>query len=98
MQAASRRVKQTTITFEIEDTGVGIAPDELDSIFKAFVQVKADRKFQEGTGLGLTIARSFVQLISLILLSAQLNPLILLANNQPAEHSPQNPGSRVPMS
>jgi PAS domain S-box-containing protein len=54
-QAASRRVQQTTITFEIEDTGVGIAPDELDSIFKA--------KFQEGTGLGLTIARSFVQLM-----------------------------------
>ncbi|HEY9667744.1 MAG TPA: ATP-binding protein, partial [Coleofasciculaceae cyanobacterium] len=49
--------------FEIEDTGVGIAPDELDSIFKAFVQAKGDRKFQEGTGLGLTIARSFVQLM-----------------------------------
>ena len=63
VQAASRRVQQTTITFEIEDTGVGIAPDELDSVFKAFVQAKADRKFQEGTGLGLTIARSFVQLM-----------------------------------
>jgi PAS domain S-box-containing protein len=62
-QAASRSVQQTTITFEIEDTGVGIVSDELDSIFKAFVQVKADRKFQEGTGLGLTIARSFVQLM-----------------------------------
>ncbi|MBD1810024.1 AAA family ATPase [Microcoleus sp. FACHB-SPT15] len=49
--------------FEIEDTGVGIVPEELDSIFKAFVQAKADRKFQEGTGLGLTIARSFVQLM-----------------------------------
>jgi signal transduction histidine kinase len=62
-QTASRRVQQTIITFQIEDTGVGIAPDELDNIFKAFVQVKADRKFQEGTGLGLTIARSFVQLM-----------------------------------
>jgi hypothetical protein len=62
-QAAFRRVQQTIIIFEIEDTGVGIAPDELDSIFKAFVQAKADRKFQEGTGLGLTIARSFVQLM-----------------------------------
>jgi len=62
-QAASRKVQQTIITFEIEDTGVGITPDELESIFKAFVQVKADRKFQEGTGLGLTIARSFVQLM-----------------------------------
>jgi signal transduction histidine kinase len=55
--------KQIIITFEIEDTGVGIAPDELDIIFKAFVQAKADHKFQEGTGLGLTIARSFVQLM-----------------------------------
>jgi hypothetical protein len=55
--------QKTTITFEIEDTGVGIAPDELDSVFKAFVQAKAEHKFQEGTGLGLTIARSFVQLM-----------------------------------
>jgi PAS domain S-box-containing protein len=55
--------QKTTITFEIEDTGVGIAPDELNSVFKAFVQAKADHKFQEGTGLGLTIARSFVQLM-----------------------------------
>jgi K+-sensing histidine kinase KdpD len=62
-QAASRKVQQTIITFEIEDTGVGITPDKLESMFKAFVQVKADRKFQEGTGLGLTIARSFVQLM-----------------------------------
>jgi len=62
-QQTTNKKEQTTITFEIEDTGVGITPDELESIFKAFVQVKADRKFQEGTGLGLTIARSFVQLM-----------------------------------
>jgi two-component sensor histidine kinase len=54
---------QRTLQFEVEDTGSGIAPDELDSIFKAFVQAKATQKFQEGTGLGLTIARSFVQLM-----------------------------------
>jgi signal transduction histidine kinase len=62
-QQKTKNKQQTTITFEIEDTGVGIAHDELDSIFKAFVQVKANRKFQEGTGLGLTIARSYVQLM-----------------------------------
>ncbi|HEY9728404.1 MAG TPA: ATP-binding protein, partial [Chroococcales cyanobacterium] len=62
-QQTTNNKQRTTITFEIEDTGVGIASDELDSIFKAFVQAKADRKFQEGTGLGLTIARSFVQLM-----------------------------------
>jgi K+-sensing histidine kinase KdpD len=63
LKVKSKSEQQTTITFEIEDTGVGIAPDDLNSIFKAFVQVKANRKFQEGTGLGLTIARSLVQLM-----------------------------------
>lgn len=52
-----------TITFEVEDTGYGIAPTELDSLFKAFVQTDAGRKSQEGTGLGLPISRQFVQLM-----------------------------------
>ena len=55
--------KQQTIHFEIEDTGAGIAPDELDSIFEAFVQSKTAQQVQEGTGLGLPITRSFVQLM-----------------------------------
>jgi predicted ATPase/signal transduction histidine kinase/CheY-like chemotaxis protein len=62
-QAASRRVQQTTITFEIEDTGAGIAPEELDSLFEAFVQTKTGKESQEGTGLGLPISRKFVQLM-----------------------------------
>ncbi|NJR74137.1 MAG: response regulator [Scytonema sp. CRU_2_7] len=54
---------QMTIHFEVEDTGCGIAPEELDNLFEAFVQTTAGQQFQEGTGLGLTIARSFVQLM-----------------------------------
>jgi len=54
---------QTTITFEVEDTGAGIAPEELDSIFEAFVQSKTGKEAQEGTGLGLPITRKFVQLM-----------------------------------
>ncbi|HEY9669716.1 MAG TPA: PAS domain S-box protein, partial [Coleofasciculaceae cyanobacterium] len=49
--------------FEIEDTGSGIAPDELESIFEAFVQTKTGQQYREGTGLGLTISRKFVQLM-----------------------------------
>ncbi len=49
--------------FEIEDTGSGIPPEELESIFEAFVQTKTGQQFQEGTGLGLTITRKFVQLM-----------------------------------
>ncbi|MEG5032454.1 ATP-binding protein [Microcoleus sp. AT3-D2] len=52
-----------TITFEVEDTGHGIDPTEVDSLFKAFVQTDAGRKSQEGTGLGLPISRQFVQLM-----------------------------------
>ncbi|HEY9603031.1 MAG TPA: CHASE2 domain-containing protein [Allocoleopsis sp.] len=55
--------QQTTITFEIEDTGSGIAQEELDKLFQPFVQTKTGQQLQEGTGLGLTIARSFVQLM-----------------------------------
>jgi len=52
-----------TLKFEVEDTGVGIAPEELDSIFEAFVQAQSGRQSQEGTGLGLPISRNFVQLM-----------------------------------
>ncbi len=49
--------------FEVEDTGPGIAPAEIDSLFQAFVQTETGRKSQQGTGLGLPISRKFVQLM-----------------------------------
>ena len=54
---------QLTIHFEVEDTGPGIAPEELDSIFEAFVQTKIGQQAREGTGLGLPIARQFAKLM-----------------------------------
>jgi CheY-like chemotaxis protein len=54
---------QLTLHFEVEDTGSGIAPEELDSLFEAFVQTKSGKASQEGTGLGLAITRKFVQLM-----------------------------------
>jgi CheY-like chemotaxis protein len=47
----------------VEDTGAGIAPEELDSLFEAFVQTTTGKQAQEGTGLGLPITRKFVQLM-----------------------------------
>ncbi|MEG4106315.1 ATP-binding protein [Microcoleus sp. S13_C5] len=49
--------------FEIEDTGAGIAADELDKLFQAFVQTKTGTKSQQGTGLGLAISQQFVKLM-----------------------------------
>lgn len=49
--------------FEIEDTGYGIAPEELEILFEPFIQTEAGRRSQEGTGLGLAISRNFVRLL-----------------------------------
>jgi PAS domain S-box-containing protein len=49
--------------FEIEDTGPGIAPEEMDKLFNAFVQTATGRQSQQGTGLGLPISQKFVELM-----------------------------------
>lgn len=52
------------LRFFIEDTGIGIAKDKIEEIFKAFVQEDSgyNRSF-DGNGLGLTIAQNFVELL-----------------------------------
>ena len=52
-----------TLRFEVEDSGPGISREELPEIFDAFYQSEAGRDAHEGTGLGLTISRQFVQLM-----------------------------------
>ncbi|WP_293337464.1 response regulator [Microcoleus sp. CAWBG58] len=55
------------LEFEIEDTGVGIAPEEMGNLFQAFVQTASGQKAQQGTGLGLTISNEFVRLMGGVL-------------------------------
>ncbi|MGL4502086.1 MAG: response regulator [Planktothrix sp.] len=52
-----------TLEFEIEDTGHGIAPDEIHQVFEAFTQTEIGRQSQQGTGLGLAISQKFIQLM-----------------------------------
>jgi PAS domain S-box-containing protein len=49
------------LKFEIEDTGIGIAPEDTQRIFEPFVQVNPSRTARDGTGLGLTLSRMFVE-------------------------------------
>ncbi len=49
--------------FEIEDTGVGIADNEIHKLFKPFEQTSAGMNSTEGTGLGLSISQKFVRLM-----------------------------------
>ena len=56
----SRAVLRVTVddgmvVFTVEDTGIGVPPEEAEHIFEEFVQLD---KYYDGTGIGLTVARS----------------------------------------
>jgi GAF domain-containing protein len=46
----------------VSDTGVGIAPEDHEAVFEEFRQVGTAEKKAEGTGLGLALARKFIEL------------------------------------
>jgi len=49
--------------FEVKDSGIGIAKDDLKKIFKPFEQIKKDDYNQNGTGLGLSITKELISLM-----------------------------------
>lgn len=51
------------IRFHVEDTGIGIAPEDLDKIFLPFEQVGDNSRYTEGTGLGLAITQKLLSLM-----------------------------------
>jgi signal transduction histidine kinase len=51
---------QVLLRLEVEDTGVGMRPEDLDRIFKPFEQVGDVQRRSGGTGLGLAITRALV--------------------------------------
>jgi len=54
--------KDGLVEVSVTDTGVGIAPQDQEAVFEEFRQVGAAAKKVEGTGLGLTLCRKFVEL------------------------------------
>ena len=46
----------------VTDTGVGIAREDQEAIFEEFKQVGTAARKVEGTGLGLTLSRKFIEL------------------------------------
>jgi signal transduction histidine kinase len=50
------------VEIAVSDTGVGIAPEDQEAVFEEFRQVGAAEKRAEGTGLGLALARKFIEL------------------------------------
>ncbi len=55
--------QQEKFRFQVEDTGIGIAQEQLEEIFLPFQQAGEKSRETEGTGLGLTISRQLVELM-----------------------------------
>jgi signal transduction histidine kinase len=54
--------KDGSVEVSVSDTGVGIAPADQEAVFEEFRQVGTAEKKAEGTGLGLTLCRKFIEL------------------------------------
>jgi signal transduction histidine kinase len=54
--------KDGFVEVSVTDTGIGIAPEDQEKVFEEFRQVGTAAKKVEGTGLGLTLCRKFVEL------------------------------------
>jgi signal transduction histidine kinase len=54
--------KDGAVAISVSDTGIGIAPEDQEKVFEEFRQVGTAAKKIEGTGLGLTLCRKFVEL------------------------------------
>ncbi|MCP4750081.1 MAG: response regulator [Proteobacteria bacterium] len=55
--------RSVVLHFEVEDTGIGIPPEDLEKIFDLFVQAGGIGDASSGTGLGLGISRQYVDLM-----------------------------------
>jgi PAS domain S-box-containing protein len=59
LRIASEGDKQFRV--EVEDTGIGIAADEMPRLFQEFAQLPNSRQAEQGTGLGLALTRHIVE-------------------------------------
>lgn len=58
--AVSAGVEGDNVYIRVRDTGVGIVPEEQERIFEPFYRGPSSRRFPQGMGLGLSIARDMV--------------------------------------
>ncbi|HEY9600922.1 MAG TPA: ATP-binding protein [Allocoleopsis sp.] len=70
---AQTPIQHRKIRFQIEDTGIGISPEQLETIFLPFEQVGDGKYRVEGSGLGLAISQKIIQMMgSTIQVKSQL--------------------------
>ncbi|MBL0712138.1 MAG: AAA family ATPase, partial [Desulfosarcina sp.] len=62
-QAMEENPDRVMLQLEVEDSGPGIPPDNLDRIFETFVRLDQALHTQRGTGLGLAISKTLVDMM-----------------------------------
>ncbi|MDP3842384.1 MAG: ATP-binding protein [Oxalobacteraceae bacterium] len=63
VQSLADGAQQARLMFTVQDTGVGVSQDQLETIFQPFEQVGEVQRRSGGTGLGLAISRQLVRLM-----------------------------------
>jgi PAS domain S-box-containing protein len=63
LSSSSFSFQNPKIRFQVEDTGPGIAPEQLEAIFQPFQQVGEYRYLTEGPGLGLALSKNFLEMM-----------------------------------
>lgn len=88
------------LSLEVRDTGVGIAPEVLEHIFDPFYRVASSAQLAEGSGLGLAVVRSLIELLqgqihveSVLGEGTRFRVEIPLASAPPAVEAPALPPS-----
>ena len=55
------RLSDQEVIFEVQDTGVGLSPEDCQKVFEKFYRVKKDKEMAAGTGLGLPLVKHIVE-------------------------------------
>jgi signal transduction histidine kinase/CheY-like chemotaxis protein len=64
VRLSARMQGEDLVVFEVADTGIGIAPENLDRIFEEFVQIESEMQTRvKGTGLGLPLSKRLAELL-----------------------------------
>lgn len=63
VESGAEITKTHRLIIDVQDTGVGMAPEEIASLFQPFEQTQSGRRSAEGTGLGLSLSYNFAQIM-----------------------------------
>lgn len=93
-------IKDDNLVFNINDSGIGIAKERIDDIFKPFVRIENYNTFAEGSGYGMSVAKGLCDLMNgQITVQSEINkgsqfeitiPVTIVADEENENNTPVN--------